>query len=104
MPTNRKPTSLRTSPGFSAPVAKVEEKVVITEEPKVEEVIATPEPEPVVVAEVPAEAPAEPPVEVPVVAIPPTPPVRVNFAKKEPVKAPKVVKHPRNQPRFSPHK
>jgi hypothetical protein len=96
MPTNRKPTSPRTSPGFSAPVAKVEEKVVITEEPKVEEVIATPEPEPVIVDEVPVEAP--------VVAIPPTPPAPANFVKKEPVKAPKVVKHPRNQPRFSPHK
>ena len=95
MPTNRKPPSLRTSPGFSAPVAKVEEKAVITEEPKVEEVIVTPEPEPVVV---------EVPVEAPVVVIPPTPPVPVNFVKKEPVKAPKVVKHPRNQPRFSPHK
>jgi hypothetical protein len=94
MPTNRKPTSLRTSPGFSAPVVKSEEKVVITEELKVEEkeVVTAPEPEPVVVAEVP------------VVITPPTPPVPVNFVKKEPVKAPKVVKHPRNQPRFSPHK
>jgi hypothetical protein len=104
MPTNRKPTSLRTSAGFSPPVVKSEEKVVITEEPKVEEVIATPEPEPVIVDEVPVEVPVEPPVEVPIFATPPTPPAPAKLVKKEPVKAPKVVKHPRNQPRFSPHK
>lgn len=98
MPARRKPTPTRTSAGFSTPVAETEEKVVITEELTVEEPIATPEPEPVVIVEIEAPVEASAPVQ------PPTPPVFVDFAKKEPVKTPKVIKHPRNQPRFSAHK
>lgn len=96
MPTRRKPTPSRTSSGFSTSPAESEETVIITEEPKAEEVIVTPEPEPQVVVEAPQEIlPPE---------RPSAPPVFVDFAPKEAVKRPKVIKHPRNQPRFSPHK
>jgi hypothetical protein len=98
MPTSRKPTSPRTSSGFLTPVVKTTENKVTTEEPKVEEMIVTPEPksEPVIIKEVP--------IEVPVIVHPPVTPVSVTPPQKEPVKTPKVVKHPRNQPRFSLHK